>query len=241
MSLLKKKFVSMSVLAAFVGCGSENESITGDDLDGNETSGEMIVEDDLHDISPWEDDFQESREYSDESVDDYSHDDTGEEDGGGHVEDYFPLGAGMKWVFGTSDGFTYVTEVIDQGNYEGRECFVVRSYTEGYPGESISYQYKEGDDMYLFVPGYSTDWVMAMDGPPEEGKRWSYSMAGYNYEFEWEFFGSISVPAGDFDNCYKAVNVAAPAANYAVHAPNVGSVYGVQGFQTMSLTSFSGG
>ncbi|MGE0550508.1 MAG: hypothetical protein AB7R00_25815 [Kofleriaceae bacterium] len=154
---------------------------------------------------------------------------------------YYPLAVGNRWDFVTSDQKTFRIDVVDFGVHQQRPSYEVHGTLEGWwwPTTAVSYEYTEGGDSYLFIPGLSREWARSMEGPPEDGQQWSYDIAGSPRQFAWEYEGTISVPAGTFHDCYRLVNLSTSLVDYTVYAPNVGPVYSVSGSQTRSLTNLT--
>lgn len=101
------------------------------------------------------------------------------------------------------------------------------------------------NNMFLSVDGDAIDWH-DMDGMPRwrrhlenpvvENMEWT---THFDIVFRWTPQGAISVPAGDFDNCWRREVVG--TMTYTVYCPGVGPVrtYAPEGFYDSVLVDYS--
>lgn len=124
--------------------------------------------------------------------------------GGSGPSTLFPLAVGYAWTYQvTSVGVgsvctagQHTSTVIGSAPLAGKDAFEVTSWCTG-AGGSNEYALGEGDLVYLY---YSGDWLNVVDVPVEEGHTWSY----FNTSFTWRNAGTVTVPAGTFDDCWTA-------------------------------------
>jgi hypothetical protein len=113
-----------------------------------------------------------------------------------------PIELGYEWTYevevlgtyplckqGTHSGF-----VLGEKEVGGKQAFQVQSLC---PGAGVSSYYVDGDRVEVY---YGGNWLLALDTPVEEGHTWSNGAS----TFTWHDAGTVTVPAGSFDDCWTA-------------------------------------
>ncbi len=112
-----------------------------------------------------------------------------------------PIALNRSWtydvqIFGSYPGCTAGTQtgkVLRAGKYQGRDAFEVQSFCTGF---GTSWYSVSGDVVDLYYKA----WLRVVDAPVKEGHTWSNGVAMVT----WREVGSVTVPAGTFDNCFRA-------------------------------------
>lgn len=112
-----------------------------------------------------------------------------------------PIALDRTWtyrveIFGSYPGCsagTHSGKVIRAGKYQGRDAFEVQSFCSGF---GSSWYSVAGD----VVDIYYKAWLRVLDAPVKEGHTWSNGAAMVT----WRDVGSVTVPAGTFENCFRA-------------------------------------
>jgi hypothetical protein len=133
-----------------------------------------------------------------------------------------PIEVGRQWtydvtVFGVypwcKEG-SYTGQVLGQKEVDGKQAFQVQSFC---PTVGTSSYAVDGDRVEIYVGGV---WVLALDAPVSQGHTWSNGAS----TFTWHEEGSVTVPAGTFDDCWRATeNVAHDS--YTIFCRGVGPVH----------------
>lgn len=132
-----------------------------------------------------------------------------------------PIEVGHSWTYDVEELGTFplcpsgshTGETIGESELDGKHAFEVTSLCAN--AESSQYAV-EGDVVFV---NYQGTWILALDAPVEEGHTWSNGSS----TFTWEDEGTVTVPAGTFDDCWRATqNVAYEA--YTVFCRGVGPV-----------------
>ena len=97
---------------------------------------------------------------------------------------------------------------------DGKDAFQTTSLCAG---AEASYYAVDGDVVQV---DYQGTWILALDAPVEEGHTWSNGSS----TFTWHKEPHVTVPAGTFDNCWRATqNVSYEA--YTIFCRGVGPVH----------------
>jgi hypothetical protein len=129
--------------------------------------------------------------------------------------DVLPLNGGMPFNCPLGPSTMTVAETLE---LDGRSAFRVVNLCGNDLFLSI-----DGDAVDLHLDGEMPPWKRFMENPVEDGHEWLFAL---DLSFRWAFHGSISVPAGDFDNCWRREVV--DNTNYIVYCPGVGEVHSYQ-------------
>lgn len=117
-----------------------------------------------------------------------------------------PIEVGREWTFdvkvlgyyplcknGTYKAVGEKAEPVD-----GKQAVYVSSFCPSAPGFHYSV---DGDNVWSHYLG---DWISSLQAPVQAGHTWT---DGY-LDYEWESQGTVTVPAGTFDECWSATTVA---------------------------------
>jgi hypothetical protein len=133
-----------------------------------------------------------------------------------------PIALGRSWTYEVEEIGTFAYcpsgshtgETIAEVEKNGKQAFEVTSLCQNLPSSLYAV---EGDVVFV---DYQDTWVLALDAPVEEGHTWSNGAS----TFTWHDEGSVTVPAGTFDDCWRATqNVAYEA--YTIFCRGVGPVH----------------
>ncbi len=133
-----------------------------------------------------------------------------------------PIELGRSWTYDVEEIGTFAYcpsgshtgETIAQVEKNGKPAFEVTSLCQNLPSSLYAV---EGDVVFV---DYLDTWVLALDAPVEEGHTWSNGAS----TFTWHDEGTVTVPAGTFDDCWRATqNVAYEA--YTIFCRGVGPVH----------------
>jgi hypothetical protein len=133
-----------------------------------------------------------------------------------------PIELGRSWTYDVEEIGTFAYcpsgshtgETIAQTEKNGKPAFDVTSLCQNLPSSLYAV---EGDVVFV---DYLDTWVLALDAPVEEGHTWSNGAS----TFTWHDEGPVTVPAGTFDDCWRATqNVAYEA--YTIFCRGVGPVH----------------
>lgn len=113
------------------------------------------------------------------------------------------------------------------GSREVREALEFEGQTEAFLitdlcGDPDFYMAYSGDDVLQWIP--EQGWIVALDGPVEEGKTWTIRVAEQEVTFLWERQGTVETEAGNFEDCWVRRSVSEQQGTN-VYCPGVGSVY----------------
>jgi hypothetical protein len=113
----------------------------------------------------------------------------------------WPLAAGYTWTYDvTTSGYPACTNgsstaaVLAAGPMDGRQAFQVSSFCAGFGDSWVSTRGDEVDTDYM------STWIIALGAPVAEGQTWSNGTS----TFTWRSAGAVTVPAGTFQDCWKA-------------------------------------
>lgn len=126
--------------------------------------------------------------------------------GGGTTADtsLYPLAVGNTWTYdvvavgagSVCASGAHTTTILGTDTVDGREAFETTNWCSGVSGTDFI---ADGDgDEVLF--NYSGDWLRLIAEPIQAGYSWPY----FNTSYTWESAGSVTVPAGTFDDCWTA-------------------------------------
>jgi hypothetical protein len=148
-----------------------------------------------------------------------------EDAGVGTDEAIDPIAVGHAWTYAVTELGTYpacptgtsTATALMAATKDGKAGAIeVQSLCSAAPP---SWYAVDGDVVQVDVAG---TWVLALDAPVQEGHTWSNGVA----TFTWHDAGTVTVPAGTFDDCWTATqNVAYTA--YTVFCRGVGPVHWV--------------
>jgi hypothetical protein len=114
-----------------------------------------------------------------------------------------PLAVGLSWTYvvePVGGGVvcppgTHTSTVETETTLDGRQAFAVTNWC---PAAGTSFLSPgEGDEVFL---NYDSTWLPMIALPLQDGFSWDY----FNTSFTWEDAGSVTVPAGTFDDCWTA-------------------------------------
>ncbi len=143
--------------------------------------------------------------------------------GGASADDRIdPIALGHAWTYDVQElgafplcpSGSHTGETIDALTIDGKEAFEVTNLCANVES---SYYAVDGDVVQV---DYQGTWILALDAPVEEGHTWSNGTS----TFTWHDEGTVTVPAGTFDDCWRATqNVAYDA--YTIFCRGVGPVH----------------
>lgn len=113
-----------------------------------------------------------------------------------------PIELGRSWTYDVSIIGTYPLckagsnkgQVLGSKIVGGKTSFQVQSFC---PGAGTSSYAVMGDRVEIY---YANTWVLSLDAPVQEGHTWTDGV----YTYGWEKVGAMTVPAGTFNDCWKA-------------------------------------
>lgn len=147
----------------------------------------------------------------------------GADAGSGTEEEVDPIAVGRAWTYAVTELGTYpacptgtsTATALMAGTEDGKAGAIeVQSLCSG---AAPSWYVVQGDVVQVDVAG---TWVLALDGPVQEGRTWSDGVA----TFTWHDAGSVTVPAGMFTDCWSATENVAYSA-YTIFCRGVGPVH----------------
>jgi hypothetical protein len=134
-----------------------------------------------------------------------------------------PIAVGHAWTYAVTELGTYpgcpagtsTATALTVGTKDGKAGAIeVQSLCSAAPP---SWYTVDGDVVQVDVAG---TWVLALDAPVQEGHTWSNGVS----TFTWHDAGTVTVPAGTFDDCWTATqNVSYTA--YTIFCRGVGPVH----------------
>ncbi|MFO0548468.1 MAG: hypothetical protein U0271_08785 [Polyangiaceae bacterium] len=142
--------------------------------------------------------------------------------GGGVDNRIDPIATGHSWTYDVTQlgNFAYcptgtvTAETLSESELNGKHAFEISNFCSGIAPSLFAV---DGD---LVMVDYQDTWVLALDPPVEEGHTWSNGTS----TFTWHAEGSVTVPAGTFDDCWRATqNVTYTA--YTIFCRGVGPVH----------------
>jgi hypothetical protein len=115
----------------------------------------------------------------------------------------FPLNEENQWVFESDSGITTYKIVGSKENEEkGVHLFHMGRFKEGTMGK-IDYYFQNEEGLFYYDTLKSKNPITALKYPLEEGTEWSYGKGENQVTFKIIGIEDVSVPAGDFTDCYK--------------------------------------
>ncbi|MCC6554805.1 MAG: hypothetical protein IT372_17660 [Polyangiaceae bacterium] len=142
---------------------------------------------------------------------------------GGAPAPLFPLAVGLRWTYDVAQvgagsacaAGQHQAEVVGSGTLAGKQSFNMTTWCAG-GGDAGQYAPGAGDEVFFF---YMAEWLTLLSTPVEEGHTWDY----VNTSFTWHDAGSVTVPAGTYDDCWTMTqNVEYTA--YTTYCRGVGAV-----------------
>lgn len=136
------------------------------------------------------------------------------------ADDLFPMPEGASWTYEvTGDGAICPTgsqtatvgTTVDAG---GRQATEYITFCGGRVHPVIAAP--SGVEIYIES---ADSWSVMLDTPIEDGHSWTF--AAYDNEYTYEDAGTITVPAGTFDNCWTRLDSLGPTSTYC---PGIGKV-----------------
>jgi len=143
--------------------------------------------------------------------------------GGGTVAGAIdPIALGNSWTYDVQElgdfalcpSGSHTAETIDQLELDGKQAFEVTNLCANVDS---SFYAVDGDVVQV---NYFGTWILALDAPVEEGHTWSNGSS----TFTWHDEGTVTVPAGTYDDCWRATqNVDYDA--YTIFCRGVGPIH----------------
>jgi hypothetical protein len=142
--------------------------------------------------------------------------------GGGPDNRIDPISLGHAWTYDVTElgsfplcpSGTRTGKVLSEGMVDGKDAFQTTSLCAGF---QASYYAVDGDVVQV---DYQGTWLLALDAPVQEGHTWSNGSS----TFTWHKEPTVTVPAGTFDQCWRATqNVDYDA--YTIFCRGVGPVH----------------
>lgn len=133
-----------------------------------------------------------------------------------------PIVVGRSWTYDVNvlgvyplcENGTHTASATMALRLDGKDAIRVRSLC----ANAGSFDYSvDGDRVYAYVLGA---WRLSLDAPVAEGHTWTDGVLSYR----WVDTGTVSVPAGDFDECWSLVTQAAYD-SHTVFCRGVGPVH----------------
>jgi len=131
-----------------------------------------------------------------------------------------PIALGRTWTYDVTIIGTYplcragsnTGSVLGQKVVGGKPAFQVQSFC---PGAGTSSYAVDGDKVEVY---YGSAWILSLDSPVAEGHTWTDGLTTY----VWEKVGKVTVPAGTYNECWKARPQTGPS--YTTFCRGVGPV-----------------
>ncbi len=142
--------------------------------------------------------------------------------GGGPDARIDPISLGHQWTYDVTElgtfplcpSGTHSGKVVSEGMVDGKDAFQTTNLCSGV---DPSYYAVDGDVVQV---DYQGTWILALDAPVQEGHTWSNGTS----TFTWHKEPKVTVPAGTFDDCWRATqNVNYQA--YTIFCRGVGPVH----------------
>jgi hypothetical protein len=117
-----------------------------------------------------------------------------------------PIEVGRAWTFEVKvlgiyplcENGTFEANAVRAETVEGKQAIYVTSFCPSSPGFHYSV---DGDNVWSHYLG---EWISSLQAPVQKGHSWT---DGY-LDYEWESKGTVTVPAGTFDECWSATTIA---------------------------------
>ena len=155
----------------------------------------------------------------------------------------FPHTVGNWWIYRYEYEDEYVSgcapgewtaRLADMSVVDGKETY---QYTNPCVFDEIQRTYSlqfDGDQVILV--DFEDPYFM-LDEPVEDGAVWETALDGNPYSYTWESVGSVTVPAGTFDDCWKRVDM--NTQQYLTYCRGIGRVSGgEEGVMTADLIDY---
>jgi hypothetical protein len=147
--------------------------------------------------------------------------------------DLLPLADGNNWTYSAAEeieGCTMANRLQVSGpeSYEGRMAY--RLVDSCSPDSPSLVSVNEGR-----IEQFSKQWDVTLGMPLAEGTTWQYSLGT---TFKWQAVGTVTVPAGTFENCWKRVAMSQANATHRTYCPGVGRVLDERGEAKSELVSY---
>ena len=132
-----------------------------------------------------------------------------------------PLVVGYTWTYDVTDLGNY--PLCPAGSHQGR--VLGEGDKDGLHAFQVSSLCANAGDFYYAVAGDVVQWddqgtwLLALDAPVQEGHSWTNGVTSYT----WHDAGTVMVPAGTFDRCWKAQDDAGPS--YTIFCRGIGPVH----------------
>ena len=145
-------------------------------------------------------------------------------DGAGAVQPIDPIVVGNSWTYDVTELGVYplcpdgshTSSVTGARDLDGKTALTVESLCE----DLGPYDYAvEGDRVFTYDT-VASEWTLALDAPVEAGHAWTAS----DHDFTWKAQAAVTVPAGTFEDCWSATEVA-EYDSYTVFCRGVGPVH----------------
>ena len=158
--------------------------------------------------------------------------------GGGDVipTQLLPLAVGNRWTYQVTGGGTNCADgmhdatIVGMATQGGEQAFEFRDFCkENQP----SYLRDSGDE----ILEYQAEWARSFAAPLQEGYSWMFTQ---NYQLQWHFVGSVTVPAGTFNNCWQRLAMSmGDTLGSRTYCPGVGPVQSSYTTGQTSLVSYA--
>ncbi len=132
-----------------------------------------------------------------------------------------PIEVGRTWTYAITDigtyplcpGGTHAGTALASATVAGKQAIQVQSACAN---AGTAYYAVDGDLVQVDVAGA---WLTSLATPVQEGQTWTEG----SDSFTWHSAGTVTVPAGTFENCWSATQNVAYSA-YAIFCRGVGPV-----------------
>lgn len=156
--------------------------------------------------------------------------------------DLFPLAVGNIWTYSIleqpmpdfCDPEHLTEEVYALDTVGGREGFVT---------SAVCFAPSDQDSRLAAVDGEIQQWIgdmwhVTLAAPLKDGHRWILDVGEPPSEFSWQSTGTVTVPAGTFENCWSRVPVPVEAGVVVTYCLGVGPVRRASAAVTVEMTSY---
>lgn len=119
------------------------------------------------------------------------------------ASDYAPLRLGSRWDYKSPDGATTLARIVSSaGPYQGLDAFTVDSSLNSGPVVPAYWAFKDGE---LLQHSASLGWILSRRLPLVNGNRWTVpsGSALATTTVQVDNLEKATVPAGEFDGCFK--------------------------------------
>jgi hypothetical protein len=117
----------------------------------------------------------------------------------------FPLAVGKSWILETTSmgngglcgaGSQTMQVLNNDPNLDGRDAYELNSWCVGVSATSW-YSPGQGDELFFH---FNNAWELSLHGTVQEGQSWMFQ----GLDYQWHSEGSVTVPAGTFQDCWTA-------------------------------------